>query len=777
MDVVFFPGIRPTRPEPLSVFLPPLSTGVAAEFLRRYAGERRIVVDPFGQSPALALELAREGASLLVGCLNPVVRQLIHLQAQPPSPEALRSALAKLAAARRSGPGTPGDSRPMPGTARQAERLEDHLRSLYMVTCSACRTPTEAEAYIWSRETGREAGAEGAPEHDRLISRVYTCSQCGHEAEEPATPEDEEVARPYLTRGIYYHLALERLAPPDHPDRVHTEEALEVYPLRALYALFSILIRMEALDLSDDERRAAEAMLISAFDEAHILRGYAPHVRQRPRSLQAPARYKEVNVWLTLQRAVDQWSSERGQVAVRPWHPGDALEPYTVALFAGSARELAAELEAVQAECVITALPRPNQALWTLSAAWAGWLWGPAAVAPLRGVLHRRRYDWAWHANALLASAESLSSHLASGVPFVGLLGESEPGLMAAALWSFDRAGFQLEGRALRADTDTAQLVWRAAGRRELLGPAPELSSLDAAHPIAQQAAYQVIVDRSEPTAWEIIHAAALSQVALGHLFPAPSGEAETEFTNCQAVINEAAESHPQVAAAKGEESDLGSTWWIHDPTAASIPLADRVEAEVARLLAEHGPIESASLDHLVCETFPGLVTPETRLVRACLRSYGQEDEAKALWSLRPEDNAESRAADLESVRMALIHLGERFGFRLSGVNPLEFRDAADAPAIQFFLITSAAFGRYLLDPRLDPAHAWVVLPGGRVSLAEYKMRRNWLLRRAVENGWQFLKFRHVRRMLDDALLTRETLEQRLALDPLGNPGDQIAFI
>jgi mono/diheme cytochrome c family protein len=776
MDLVFFPGTRPSQPEPLGAFLPPLMQGVAGEFLRRYAGQRRVVIDPFGQSPALALELAREGASLLVGCLNPVVRALIQLQAQPPSADALRGTLAKLASAKRSGPAAPGPSRPGSAGPRPAERLEDHLRSLYLVTCSACHATTEAEAYVWSRETGREAGA-GVPERDKLVSRIYTCSQCNHQAEEDATPEDEEVARPYLTRGIYYHLALERLAPPDHPDRVHAEEALEVYPLRALYALFSILVRVETLDLSADEKRASEALLITALDEAHILRGYAPQVRQRPRSLQAPARYKEVNVWRVLQRAVELWSAEREHVAVRAWRPGDALEPHAISLFAGSARELAADLAPVAADCVISALPRPNQALWTLSAAWAGWLWGPAAVAPLRGVLHRRRYDWAWHANALLASAESFSPRLASGLPFVGLLGESEPGLMAAALWAFDRAGFELEGRALRADTDAAQIVWRGAGRRELLGPTPELANLDAAVQIARQAAYQVILDRSEPTAWEVIHAAAWSQVALGHLFPTPSGEAETDFTHCQAGINEAAESHPQVAAAKGEDSDLGSTWWMHDPGAASIPLADRVEAEVGRILAEHAPIDYPRLDQMVCETFPGLLTPETRLVRACVRSYGTEDETQGLWSLRPEDNAEQRAADLEAVRAALIRLGERFGFRLSGVNPLEFRDSGRTPRYQFYLITSAAFGRYLLDPRLDPERAWVVLPGGRVSLVEYKMRRNWLLRQAVENGWRFLKFRHVRRMLDDALLTRETLDQRLGLDPLGNPGDQIAFI
>jgi hypothetical protein len=56
-------------------------------------------------------------------------------------------------------------------------------------------------------------------------------------------------------------------------------------------------------------------------------------------------------------------------------------------------------------------------------------------------------------------------------------------------------------------------------------------------------------------------------------------------------------------------------------------------------------------------------------------------------------------------------------------------------------------------------------------------MRRNWLIRHAVENGWRFLKFRHVRRLLADTMLSWETVDQRLGLDPLGKMDSQISFL
>jgi hypothetical protein len=91
-------------------------------------------------------------------------------------------------------------------------------------------------------------------------------------------------------------------------------------------------------------------------------------------------------------------------------------------------KELAHEVKKeIPIAAVIGSVPRPNQAFWTLSALWAGWLWGKDAVEPYKVALRRRRYDWAWSATALFAIFEHLNGLLADGVPMFGLIPEPEP--------------------------------------------------------------------------------------------------------------------------------------------------------------------------------------------------------------------------------------------------------------------------------------------------------------------------------------------------------------
>ena len=408
---------------------------------------------------------------------------------------------------------------------------------------------------------------------------------------------------------------------------------------------------------------------------------------------------------------------------------------------------------------------------------WAGWLWGRHAAAALGGVLRRRRYDWSWHARALAASAEALAAHLPGGIPMAGLIGESEPGFLAATLWAFHQAGFELQGAALRADTDTAHIIWHAPGSPRTaaaIGP----RNCEPAHDVARLAARRLISWRAEPTQWELLHASAWCEAAFRHMIP-PKAEDEEEagFSACQSTIVEAITKDPELTNARREESDLGQTWWMPAADRVANPLSDQVETEAARILLEHGPLEAEELDSRVCAQFPGLLTPEARLVRACLTSYGLEAAGHRLWMTREEDRPEARDQEQEEVRLRLVRMARKFGLHAAGTNPLEWKDADGRRLYVFCLMTSAAIGRFLLDPDLEPKGGWIVLPGGRASLVEYKLRRNVRLRRAVERGWRFLKYRHVRRLSEDPLLSVANLDQRMGLDPLGAAQDQISFL
>ncbi len=158
----YIPGDETEKNIPLGRYLPPIPTGVAAAFLAKHAPlddfkQASWVLDPFGASPRLAVEMARSNYCVLVAVNNPIIHFLLEMAAHPPSPTDLRAALAELAAARK------GD-----------ERLETHLQSLYLTDCARCQQQVPADAFIWDRASGE------------LVGRLYHC-HCGDSGEYPAT--------------------------------------------------------------------------------------------------------------------------------------------------------------------------------------------------------------------------------------------------------------------------------------------------------------------------------------------------------------------------------------------------------------------------------------------------------------------------------------------------------------------------------------------------------------------------------------------------------------
>jgi hypothetical protein len=783
MDMPFFPGRKLDPPEPLAVFLPPYFEGTGTEFLRRLGKPKPRIVDPFGQSPALALELARAGAAVLLASPNPVLRAILALQADPPPPQLIRSTLARLA----NSPSSLSPDRP----GSVPETMEAHIRSLYLGTCAFCGRESEADGYVWEYETESKTHApagqpparelfkeskKGKPK-PRLIRRICSCPYCNHSIEEPASSGEDKGMPTEASRQMLYHYALERIAPLDDPSRTNAADALDAYPLRSLYAIVLILRRLETMGCEPDEKRCVDLLLLSVFDQAHILRGHGHHSRTRPRSLQPPAEFRELNIWQALERAVEEWSLPARPVPLRKWREGEPLEPGVIHTFAGTARELAPHLAAVRPDGMISFLPRPNQAAWTLAAVWAEWLWGRAVSAPMAGTLQRRWFDWNWHARALTASAAALAAHLPAGTPVAGILGEWDPPFLAASLWSFYQAGFTLNGRAVRTEPCIAQLLWSAPGPEHapaVFGP----HNLEPAGEVAQLAVRRMISSRAEPVPWDLLHAAAWSEAVHRRMLPPDAAQPEeSEFLRSQEFLARAIRADPEIRSTdKKEESEYGITWWLPGDESITSPLSDQVETEVARTLLEDGPIRTEELDRRICSFFPGLLTPDHRLLQACLDSYGTPADGGRGWILRSEDDPASRTEELKGMRGSLAGLGARMGFFVEDEREMYWTDTSGRKYC-FVFTGSAAVGRYLLQPVFDADRSWLVLPGGRAVLVGFKLKGNVLLRRAVAEGWRFLKFRHIRRLLEDPYLRLENLDERMGLDPLEVTEDKVPLL
>ncbi len=677
--------------------------------------------------------MARSGYRVLVAVNNPVTRFLYEMAALPPTAATLQAALAELASTRKG-----------------EERLESHLQSLYLTTCVKCQRSIPADAFIWERGGKTPVG------------RLYHCP-CGESGEYPATDADKDrAAQVAATDNLHRSRALERLAAPDDPDRIHAVEALECYLPRAVYVLTTIINKLDSLALPLERRRGLTALILIACDEASTLWPH-PTERPRPKQLTVPPRFLEKNIWLSLEQAVGAWANDAVSIPLALW-PALPPENGGICLFEGPLRDLATHLKEIPPGAVVTALPRPNQAFWTLSALWAGWVWGRAAVGPFKSVLHRRRYDWNWHAAALYAALRNLSSHLPLNAPLFSLLSEAEPSFLSAAMLAASTAGFDLHGLAIRTRHDPLEIVWyRQAFAME------NKENVDGE--AVRKAMHAYLQERGETVPYLHLHAAALASMAEDHSLT----WREEALAQLHAPIQAALAGKEFVHFGASENPELG-LWGLGTWDSQGDPLADRVEIAAVHFLQKNRASTQAELENSLNAELPGLITPSLGLIRAVLASYAVEKESR--WELRPEDSPSERSTDLESAAQALTALASRLGYtavRQESPRRALLWQEAGKTAYTFYLLASAVTGRILRQNTFPPGRSLLVIPGGRAGLLAYKLQRDPALKSAAE-GWRIVKLRTLRRLAGMAQITLQEWEKELSGDPIEPPEQMKLF-
>jgi hypothetical protein len=250
----------------------------------------------------------------------------------------------------------------------------------------------------------------------------------------------------------------------------------------------------------------------------------------------------------------------------------------------------------------------------------------------------------------------------------------------------------------------------------------------------------------------------------------------------------------------KGTEPEAGH-YWLVEEAGAQPPLADRLEGWIVDLLSDGKARSSLEIETAACRAWPGLLTPDRRLLLACLRSYGLWEAAQKTWQLREEDQPGTRQQDCAEVMALLAELGGRLGFQVEGENPIWWRGGQVEPRSYLFMVEptarlaeamrQAGHGAPQAGDPAPPAAAdrgaavlpeaqrkqVLVIPGGRASLLAEKARLDPRLRSWLEGDVQVIKFRHVRRLSSETTLDRSNLEERLALDPPSHQDPQLPLL
>ena len=94
-------------------------------------------------------------------------------------------------------------------------------------------------------------------------------------------------------------------------------EVLNLYPPRAIYFIFTLLNKIDAMKTDAAREEILNALMISVLDAGHSLNPY-PETGELPRSLAQPADYIEKNLWSVMEAAANDWTQAARPVNFTP---------------------------------------------------------------------------------------------------------------------------------------------------------------------------------------------------------------------------------------------------------------------------------------------------------------------------------------------------------------------------------------------------------------------------------------------------------------------------
>jgi len=718
---------------PLERYLPPYDSGVVTQWLAELGGSTRSwLLDPLGSNPLMPLEAARAGWRVLVCCNNPVLQLILRVLSRAHQKEDFQAALALLGSLRRG-----------------SDRLETIFQGMYETECASCGEKIQPEAYLWDRGENQPA------------ARLYTCPRCGDSGERPPAALDIQRLARIGNTALHKARAFQRVSNGDAEAINSINEVLSAYLPRSLDFLFTSLNKLEGVSVPPDQRDLLHAILIELCSQGSSLWPW-PVSKPRPRQISITARFRENNLWTALENIAVTWPARTGAVPVTTW-PDLPPESGGICIYNGRLRALASSGFALPVQAAAAVIPRPNLALWKLSAVWSGWIWGKEAVTPLQGALEMRRYDWTWNANALRSSMHSLRQLVSENIPFFTIIPELLPGFLSSVYLGFGAAGFQVGDFSLCNETETAQISWSAADT-----PA-ESKKADVAKTF-RDAAKDLLISTNQPQDLLTLQMAGLIELSRQNslaVHDEVSSEMVPTIQNALGALTAASGELVNFnSQSQGVESGL---WYLAGPPPVEpLPLLDRVEMAVVRALQKSPGLTFHDLEALVFPQFPGLETPPQAYLLACLESYaGKVQNPPEGWMVKTAEQPAARKKDLVEMEQILVATGKRFGLETRTGTPLIWMAADGRWLYRFYLCASSILSRFLFIPHVleMPGKAILALPASRLDLLDRKFVRDPRLEKALE-GWLLVKFRHLRRLAEIEDLSLDQWGSLLQQDP-----------
>jgi hypothetical protein len=631
----------------------PVWEPLAARYVAAWTRPGDLLLDPFCQDASVIRAAVAAGRRVVAITGNPLLALLVRVEAVPPPAMALLSALRQLQYA-----------------PKLDTTLGAHLDALYATSCSRCARQVPATAFTWDRAANQP------------VLRDYSCPHCQHTAREPVPLEEVAGHLAHDPQGFHRRLVAERLRV-DGGHRRLERRLLDLYTPRNVYALASLLLKIELLYAAGPVPDALRAALLHTLDVASKLNRVTEEGWRPVHSLRPPRQFREVNVWRAFVEAVETICAWPGS--------GVVLAP-SLEQAAASDREQGcrayAGLEALpkvavrlqgQVVLALSQLPRFDPTFAALSYLWSGWLLGKGGSRAAERLLRQRAPEEARYVRALRSSLAALSPALAPEGRLALLFQAPATRYLEALHVAAAAAGLSLEhawhgvlddlpaarfgARRVEHHLVFGQPAARRGGVTSRLLPADPAQRAQA---VAARTSERILRQRAEPAPFTALHGPIWDALAReGLLAPGAEGPDEVGRRAGAAVqkgLEDALGSALSVATVGGDPER--AVWWLQAPPTQATPLADRVEALVRELLLRGAALDEIALQEQLAQRLPPPLTAAWRLVLACLAAYGVTVGPR-LWALADGEQPASVATWRARLLCDLTGLGERLDYEV----------------------------------------------------------------------------------------------------------------
>ena len=722
MDFGKPPYFSGKKPQPIMVmdrYLPPYPMDSLIDMLHYIGIEDGWVLDPIGNQPLSAIELAQAGYKVLVTCNNPIVGRIIQVICHGYQKSQFQAAIADLGALKRG-----------------EERLESQIKNLYHSPCPDCSSYSTKVKYFWKKN-------QNLP-----FAREIVCEDCGMTGVIKISEVDEKNLSQLGNIRLHKTRLLQRVLPGNENPPLAIQEVIDSYLPRSISVISSLVNKLESIDFPDDRKAIVEAILIQIFDYGNMLWSLSS-ARSRPKQISIPSEFYEFNLWDVIENSISNLMILDKPV---PFMNYPELPPESggITFYPGRIHSLPGNVQRPDFSAIATVLPRPNQAMWTYNAVWSGWLWGNQAARKLKGALERRRYDWVWHTQAIRKVFEQASQF---AVPIVAIAPELTNSYILAYLTAASSSNFSLANAAYHPETKIAQFYWM-----------PTEKSISTSDEISNLKKYLQL--KSEPADYqELLSVFFMTETIDNNESLSLKTFDNNLFTNAQALFDKQLMDKGEFTQVDDDQLENGEFWLTKEPP-IYVPVSDKIEKDFIRFIQTNDYFSMEETAYAINLNLPGLSPASQYHLQRLFASYCEQNpDLPGKWTRKSQESINQRKQDILELKKIVYSIGKKLGYAVSGENPIIWYSSEQINNFQFFITASSIISQFQNKTDPEISEVVIIFPGSRSDLISYKIKNDPVYKQHF-GKYHYVKFRHIRRIYENPGLDHKTWGKLLDNDP-----------